>query len=393
MADRSPGAVSVESLDLVLTSSCNLSCSYCYQTARSGSTMEWETLRAALDLLLRSEKPERSLSFYGGEPLLALPLIKRAIRYIASARPADREIGFTITTNGLLLDRATVRFLARHGVDTTISCDGVESAQELRSPGSFRRLDRVLRDLGKNEPEYLRDRCQVAMTLNSQNVEYLAESFAYLLDRGVQKVALSALVTHDPGWHSGLIEVLADQMAAVLTISLERLERSGEIPFLPFRPAERNGRPITDSPPVCGAADPKSLTIDADGQVYRCVMLAESYQERPGAPSGRNLDAIRLGDLFAPDLGRRVEAFSKQAHAAEIFDNKAEKYSSYRRCRGCRYLHQCTVCPVASCHIPDNTDPNLVPDIQCALNLVVLACRERFLKDRSHERPTQSSDL
>ena len=95
--------------------------------------------------MLRSQNSELSLSFYGGEPLLALPLIKRAIRHVESAKQPKQETDFNITTNGLLLDRDTVRFLARHGVDTTISCDGIESAQELRSPCTFCRLDRVLR--------------------------------------------------------------------------------------------------------------------------------------------------------------------------------------------------------------------------------------------------------
>jgi len=69
--------------------------------------------------------------------------------------------------------------------------------------------------------------------------------------------------------------------------------------------------------------------------------------------------------------------------AAKIFDNKREKFSSYRECEGCKYLYECSICPVSICHVPGNSDPNRVPDMPCALNLVLLAARERFLKRTS----------
>ena len=69
---------------------------------------------------------------------------------------------------------------------------------------------------------------------------------------------------------------------------------------------------------------------------------------------------------------------------AKIFTDKEEKYSSYRACRGCRYLYQCSVCPVSIGHIPGNTDPNRVPDLQCAFNLAVLTAREKFF-EATHE--------
>ncbi len=89
---------------------------------------------------------------------------------------------------------------------------------------------------------------------------------------------------------------------------------------------------------------------------------------------------MRLGDIRAPGFGRRREQYPTAAAAAGIFTGKEDKRSSYRTCRGCRFVHLCSVCPVSIGHIPGNTDPNRVPDLQCAFNLAVLTARERFLE-------------
>ena len=81
--------------------------------------MSWGVLRSALDLLLRSDHPEPELIFYGGEPLLELPLIMRAIEYLEAE--SGGNVAVSVFTNGTLLDRGTMRLLARRGVDTQIS--------------------------------------------------------------------------------------------------------------------------------------------------------------------------------------------------------------------------------------------------------------------------------
>jgi hypothetical protein len=108
-------------------------------------------------------------------------------------------------------------------------------------------------------------------------------------------------------------------------------------------------------------------------------MIAESYQRRPGVRLGRGLEAMRLGDLRAPSLDRRLEGYPEAVRAVGIFDRKEEKYSTYGRCRDCRFVEVCSVCPVSILHIPGNTDPHRVPDLPCAVNLVLLTCLEGFL--------------
>ena len=356
--------------------------------------MSWRVLRSALDLLLRSEHPNPELIFYGGEPLLELPLMMRAVEYLEVEQETGGRVAVSVFTNGTLLDRGTMRLLARHGVATQISFDGVEAAQQLRAPGTFGRIDRALSRLRDEHPDFLRDHCSVAITLSSRNLEHLAESFGYLVDRGVGEVVVSALVTHDFGWRPETIEELAAQIEEILSVSIEHFRRTGEVPFAPFRSGEPGDPPADGPPTMCSAAGTTSPAVDVDGQVFGCVMFAESYQTIPDGMLRQCLEPMRLGNIRAPGFGKRLEAYPAAAEAAKIFTKKEEKRSSYRTCRGCRFVHQCSVCPVSIGHIPGNTDPNRVPDLQCAFNLAVLAARDLFLqKSQSDDSAVASVKL
>jgi radical SAM protein with 4Fe4S-binding SPASM domain len=104
-------------------------------------------------------------------------------------------------------------------------------------------------------------------------------------------------------------------------------------------------------------------TCRGAGQVYGCVKFAESYQSFPNGILQQCLEPMRLGNIRSPSFSKRLEKYPAAAQAAGIFTDKEEKRSSYRTCRGCRFLYQCSVCPVSIGHTPGNTDPNRVPDL------------------------------
>jgi sulfatase maturation enzyme AslB (radical SAM superfamily) len=381
----------LRSLEVVLTTACNLSCAYCFQDVRTGRSMGWPVLRSALDLLLGSDHPNPELVFYGGEPLLELPLIMRAADCLETESEAGRRVAMTVFTNGTLLDRGTARYLARHRIDAQISCDGVKPAQDLRAPGTYGRLDRALAVLKDEFPDFFRDRCSVSITVSSRNLAYLADSFAYLVERGVGEIAPAPVVTHDPGWDPVTLELLADQLEEISRLSIDHFRATGEVPFAAFQKNEVHDSRDDRGSAMCGAVTARNPTVDVDGQVYGCVLFAESFQTIPDGMLRDCLAPMRLGDLRAPGFGRRIEGYPAAARAAGIFTDKPEKYSSYRRCEGCRYLGACSVCPVSIGHIPGNTDPHRVPDLQCAFNLAVLTARERFLEATQEVIPAARS--
>ena len=107
-------------LVLSLTGTCNLACRYCYAAGQDPRTMTWETARRAIDLAAAGGT-SFILQFSGGEPLLALPLLRRIADYIRTNRIRAR---MDLQTNGTLLTEETADFLRNARIGIGVSLDG-----------------------------------------------------------------------------------------------------------------------------------------------------------------------------------------------------------------------------------------------------------------------------
>lgn len=121
----------VKALCLHVAHACDMSCEYCFagQGKFSGESalMPFAVGKQALDFLVAHSGSRRNLEvdFFGGEPLLNLPVVKELVAY---ARSIEEEKGkrfrFTFTTNGFKLDDACMDFLNAEMHNVVLSCDG-----------------------------------------------------------------------------------------------------------------------------------------------------------------------------------------------------------------------------------------------------------------------------
>ncbi len=373
-----PAPREIETLEVILTAGCNLRCAYCYQDDKKQRRMSWDTLCSALDLLMRSPPRHGTVLFLGGEPLLEFDLIRQAVEHVRQTRSRRKRVDFSIITNGTLLRDDTIAFLARHRFETQLSFDGVPAAQDVRGPRTFETLDALLDRLPRTHPAFFRDRLTVAITLTAATLQHLADSVAYFLGKGVESLAVSPVVTHDPYWRTENIALLEEQFARAFDLSLRHYKRTGRVPFLGFR---KDASPDVHAPrggTMCGAPSGRALAIDVDGAVHGCAVFVESYQRFTNPFLRAGVESIRLGDFRAPDFADRLARYPAAARALRIFHDKPSKHSSYGECQRCRFVEQCSICPASIGHIPGNSDPHRVPDFACAYNLVSLAYRERF---------------
>lgn len=119
-------------LKIQLGLSCNYACSYCNQAfqiadATVSKLADVEHFLTELDGWIAGA-PE-TIELWGGEPFLYWAKIKRLIPALAERFPAA---AFSIITNGSLLDREKLDFIAAHDIAITISHDG--PGQPLRGP-------------------------------------------------------------------------------------------------------------------------------------------------------------------------------------------------------------------------------------------------------------------
>ncbi|WP_366923920.1 nif11-like peptide radical SAM maturase [Metallumcola ferriviriculae] len=133
-------AVPIVTMALFVTQTCNLKCVYCFGEGGeygTGGTMEEKTALQAVDWLIEQSKEKKKINivFFGGEPFLNFPLMKKVIQYAQQrVNEVDKKISFNVTTNATLLNDDVISFLEKHKVNVTVSIDGPKEIQDMQRP-------------------------------------------------------------------------------------------------------------------------------------------------------------------------------------------------------------------------------------------------------------------
>ena len=381
-ADRSElldlGARTVE---LMLTTGCNLRCRYCYQRRRAPRTMSPAVLDAAVRRLVASRYDRPWLIFYGGEPLLAAPLVRRALERVRLWAPRRMRPDVRILTNGTRLDEKMTRFLVSRDVFVTLSFDGVAPAQDDRAPESFALLDRLLVRLRRDHPRHFRERFGVKVTLTSRNAPFLSPSFRYLLSRGVRDVEVCAVIPDDGGWNARTRRELDRQLAEVVRLSVVEFRRSGRVPFRVFQGPV--AAPAADGAAACGCASRGSLFVDVDGSLAPCERLAPSTLRSP--PVALRRVAAALGGLHVtdPDLPAALARRERIARRLPFLAGARDRQGPRGPCATCKARSVCFVGPVAV-----TSNGGRVPQFHCDVNRLLARHRAAFLSQTAPEPGT-----
>jgi len=126
------------SIHLLVTQQCNFNCVYCYgKNPGPLENMDSLTARRSIDWLFDHSGTRKKVrvEFFGGEPLLNMPLIRETINYTRKQeKKSGKTTTFAMTTNGALLTEENVQFLKQHKVGTMISLDGPAQIHDSQRP-------------------------------------------------------------------------------------------------------------------------------------------------------------------------------------------------------------------------------------------------------------------
>lgn len=134
-------------LRLLITSRCNLNCSYCQMKKltkeHSESNMKKDTIIDLLKYIKAGQYDYVTIHFSGGEPLVAKEIIQFTCEEVEKMQ--IKNVRFAISTNGLLLTDAVVDMLVKYDVQTVVSIDGMdENVTERRDYSGAPTVKRVL---------------------------------------------------------------------------------------------------------------------------------------------------------------------------------------------------------------------------------------------------------
>jgi len=106
---------------VVVTTRCNLRCTYCQTNNNPNMDMDIKTAKKVLSFFQDCPNPFINLEFQGGEPLLNWEVVKFLTLNVQKIQKKSR---LSLVTNGTLLDLEKIQFLTENNVSICISLDG-----------------------------------------------------------------------------------------------------------------------------------------------------------------------------------------------------------------------------------------------------------------------------
>lgn len=294
-------------ITLTLTQSCNLHCSYCFESNKSVKVMPFDTAKSILDKALCDDKfEEYEIDFFGGEPFLEFELIKQIIAYVAETYP-KKLLLFTATTNGTLVHGEIKDWLKKHAhiFVCALSLDGTKRMHNINRCNSFDNIDiDFFAETWKEQ--------EMKMTVSVETLPYLAEGIIFMHERGYR---FTVNLAFDIDWSDKKNSlVLERQLSLLIDYYIEHPD---------IAPCTLMDCPIymvssmsQDAPfRQCGAGN-EMFSFDVNGECYPC-------------------------QFFMPlSIG---EECSEQAKSL-VFPDKINGDMFEDECRKCIALHICHTC-------------------------------------------------
>ncbi len=348
------------SFTFIVTYDCDYKCTYCYQK-KGKEYLDYASLKKTLEFFFPYFSPDCYLNFYGGEPLLALELIKDAVDHTHRLNQTHKKkIRFSLTTNGSRLDDAVLGFLNQHRFSVLLSFDGL--AQDLcRKKGSFNRLASLLKKI----QEYPGIELQTNSVFTRETVDYLAKSARFMVESGVADVDLSFSTL--PPWDDTSLDCLKEQLSILSGFLREYYQRNREIPVTIFRKFQGNK--------VFGcSAGRDRMTLSTDGKLWGCCFFNDFFRDKPERKG-------RLRYCFG-DLEKFME--DHESIYPGIISNHDFLRMDYfftpqEFCMMCEHVEDCVVCPLDAAF--GSSVVGMIPLWVCRLRKLILEERNLFLED------------
>ena len=324
---------------IAITHKCNLRCSYCCYSGEYRNTRQhgYKSISSSdIDSVLgfiesyKSNSLPLTISFYGGECLLELELIKDFVS--KSKKKWSGNVQFEISTNGTLLKREIIQWLVENSIVLFVSLDGTVNIQDRQrttsnGEGTFNIVKNALAYINANYPDFFNEKVHIMMTVTDVT-ELSSISKDWNEDSLLRYKLPLRISTVYPNYSKGVNQYNEDECVKIYLDLLDYYEAHQEYALLKvfFERflAEWNARPIhdIDESIVCPTCVPfnSKLYIDIDGQVGLCEKIPDIY---------------RFGNISDGINWDEVESLKENLESVII-----------SRCSSCPVTRLCDICPI-----------------------------------------------
>ena len=270
----------VKALCLHIAHDCNLACKYCF--AEEGeyhgrrALMSFEVGKKALDFLIANSGSRRNLEvdFFGGEPLMNFDVVKQLVAYGREQEKIhDKNFRFTLTTNGVLLNKDIQDFANKEMANVGLSVDGRKEVHDFMRPfrggqGSYDKIIPKFKAMAesRHQTDY-----NVRGTFTHYNTDFASDVLS-LADEGFKQISVEPVVAPDSEDYAIKASDLPKIMEEYDRLAKEMLKREKEgrgFNFFHFMIDLSGGPCVAKRLSGCGSGT-EYLAVTPWGDFYPC---------------------------------------------------------------------------------------------------------------------------
>ena len=275
-----PSNFTIKALCLHVAHICNLNCSYCFASQGKyhgdRAVMSLETGKRAIDFLIENSGTHVNLDvdFFGGEPLMNWDVVKGIVAYGREReKEAGKNIRFTLTTNGVLIDDEVIEFCNREMHNVVLSLDGRKETNDrfrvnYEGKGSY---DTIVPKFQKFVRERTSGTYYIRGTYTHHNTDFLAD-ILHMADLGFTELSMEPVVCA-PGDPCELTKedmpVLFDQYEKLAVEMIRRKKEGRPFTFYHYMISLEGGPCIYKRVSGCGSGT-EYLAVTPWGELFPC---------------------------------------------------------------------------------------------------------------------------
>ena len=270
----------VKALCLHIAHDCNLACRYCF--AEEGEyrghreLMSYEVGKQAIDFLIANSGNRKNLEvdFFGGEPMMNFQVVKDIVKYGRELESLhNKKFRFTLTTNGILLDDASMEFANKEMSNIVLSIDGRKEVNDRMRPsrngkGSYDIIVPKFQKLAelRNQTNYY-----VRGTFTHNNLDF-SEDVKHLAELGFKQISVEPVVALPEDSYAiteADLPKLYEEYDKLAQLILEYKKEGKEFNFFHFMIDLTGGPCVAKRLSGCGSGT-EYLAVTPWGDLYPC---------------------------------------------------------------------------------------------------------------------------
>lgn len=263
-----------QTITVLPTTNCNARCWYCYEYGIPRCDMTIETAELAIRFIKdKFTKPELSINWFGGEPLLSFGIIQ----YITTKlKKNGYRLSTCVTTNGSLLNGQIIEFFKEYydKVTVNITVDGIKddyaNVKRYTNIPQDKAFDRVMRNIHL----LIEKNIFVLLRINYDDFDRAKAVYNYLVEELGSFDKPRYHIYYAPIWKRECDLKDAEENAKEM---IHHIKKGEDINVI--------ADPFLDNVLINSVANPKRLghctalsrnktVINADGRLYRCHSMA-----------------------------------------------------------------------------------------------------------------------